>query len=146
MRAFLFVLLLSGCTASAGIGGHWASVGPHPHVTFAVKASVGPVELFHSPLSNARPVTDMTALTVSHGPTFGPVQIAPLVGMYAGRAWGACDENGYHCEHTWVTGLTLGAGLTYRHGPFRADLQYRAYDGDSPISGGLVFTTGLEIK
>ena len=142
-RPTLFVLLLSGCSAS--IGGHWADVGPHPHVTFAVRTSVGPVELFHTPLSNATPVTDMTALTITYGPTFGPVQISPIIGMYAGRAWGACDEHGYNCEHTWGSGLTLGAGLTYRHRPFRADLQYRAYD-DGPISGGLVFTTGVEFR
>lgn len=131
--------LLTGCS----VGGHYTPEGPHPHVNVAGAVHVGPVELLHTSASNAKPVTDLTALTVNTGPTFGNWQLLGGVGWQFSRMWGACDAQGYNCEKTWADGFTAAFGVTYRESGFRADLRLFSYD-NSPVGADVSLPYNLE--
>lgn len=133
------LFMLAGCSA----GGHLSTPGPHPHITVAGSLHHGPVELLHSPVSNAKPVTDLTVLTLNVGPTLGPITLTGGLGWQVSRAWGACDAEGFNCEKLWTNGYTLAAGATYRHKPFRIDFRAFSYD-NSPV--GAQSTLPLDIE
>ena len=135
---FLTTIVLSGCS----MGGHYVPEGPHPHISYVGALHVGPVELLHTPVTNARPVTDLTALTISAGPHIGPVQLTGGIGWQVSRMWGACDSNGYNCAMTWSNGYVLAAGATYRLNHLRADVRVLQYEG-STVNGAIIFLLGV---
>ena len=137
MRALL-LLLLAGCSLS--VGGLDMATGSHPHVNFAVKGTVGPVEMLHAPTTQ-RGVNDL--YTAGLYPAFGTgVKITGGAGWAWWREWGDCTNNGYDCEHTWYDGLTAGAGIVYTFGHARLDLRYQHF-WEAPFEHGLLFTIGV---
>jgi len=76
------------------------------------------------------------------GPTFGPVKLTAGLGWQVSRAWGVCDSEGFNCAFKWMNGWTAAVGLTYRDGPFRADLRGFSFN-DSPV-GTSDLLPGLE--
>ncbi len=138
-RPFLLLLVLSGCS----VGGHYSPEGPHPHIAVAGALHVGPIELLHSPVSNAKPVTDLTVVTANIGKYIGPIRVTAGAGWQLGRSWGACDATGHNCDMTWTNGWVAAAGVTYRYGRFRADLRGFSYD-NSPVGARTNLPLGLE--
>ena len=125
----LLVLILSGCS----IGGQWSPEGPHPHISPAGAIHVGPIEVLHSPVTNAKPVTDLTVATVTVGWTVGPVYLSAGPGWQVSRVWdGPCDSTGNSCQKSWFNGWAVVVGITYHYGRFRADLRGFSYD-NSPV-------------
>ncbi len=139
----LATLVLMGCS-SVSMGALYTNKGPHPHIVAAaaMRAADDLVEVIHSPVSNAFPVTDLTIGNVNIGPTFGAIQPTVGIGWQASRMWGACNSEGLECEHLWVTGYAISAGLTYRADPFRIDLKAFVLD-NSPVYGR--FPLGVEM-
>ncbi len=140
----LFVLASAGCS----IGPIYSRAdapggGPHPHVSAAGAIHIGYFEVLHAPVTNARPATDITVLT-GNIPlvAVGPVSVSVGAGWQVSRAWGACDSSGFNCAKIWTDGWTAAVGLTYRDGPFRADLRGLSFD-NSPV-GTSDLLPGLE--
>ena len=105
---------------------------------------VGPVELLHSPVSNAKPVTDLTVVTVNAGPTLGPVKLTAGLGWQISRMWdGPCDVEGFNCQKSYADGWVAVVGVTYRYGIFRADLRGFSYD-NSPVGARTNLPLNLE--
>lgn len=142
--SLLSVYFFAGCAAgpvysrSEAPGG-----GPHPHVSVAGAVHAGPFELLHAPVSNAKPATDITALT-GNIPivAIGPVSASVGVGWQLSRAWGACDSEGFNCAKNWTNGWTAAVGLTYHNGIFRADL--RGFSFNDSAVGTSDLLPGLE--
>ena len=143
IRAFvlLAVLALMGCSIS--VGGICEPEGPHPHVNAAVAVRAGPVEVLHATVANARPITDLTVLTLNKGIHLGPLEPSIGVGWQVGRTWGACDSTGHACKHTYPNGYALAAGLTYRQAPLRVDLKAFSFD-NSPVGARTSLPLGIE--
>ena len=115
--------------------------GAHPHVNFAAKATVGPVEALHAPTTQKKPATDLYAIGVY--PAIGKdVKVTAGVGWAWWRAWGTCDQAGYNCNHIWSDGATAGLGLVYEFGHARLDLRYQ-YFWEAPFNDALLFTIGV---
>lgn len=138
----LLVFLLASCSAGGALSRTDApGGGPHPYVSAAGAVHVGPVELLHSPVSN--PAVDITVATLSIPiVAFGPVCVSAGAGWQVSRAWGFCDAEGFNCAKNWTNGWTAVVGLTYREGPFRADLRGFSFD-NSPV-GTSDLLPGLE--
>ena len=117
------------------------ATGSHPQVNFAVKGTVGPVEMLHAPTTQRNPVTDL--YTVGVYPAIGTGVRATIGAGWAWfRDWGACDETGHNCAHDWTDGLTAGAGLTYELGHARLDVRGQVFT-DAPYDAALLFTMGV---
>ncbi len=145
MRTLILLLavLLSGCSVGAQYSRSSApGGGPHPHVSAAGALHIGPVEVLHTPVSNAKSATDLTVITINKGVSVGGISLTAGLGWQFSRAWGACDAEGFNCAFTWTNGWTAAAGLTYRDGPFRADLRAFSFD-NSPV-GTSDLLPGLE--
>lgn len=136
-----FVLLSLLALASCSTGGFYTNEGPHPHINVAGEARVGPVSILHTPVSNARPVTDLTVTTLNKGIQLGPLEPSIGLGWQIGRSWGACDATGHACEKTYTNGYVLSVGLTYHDSPLRIDLRVLSFD-NSPVHGD--FPLGIE--
>jgi len=141
---WILTLTLLGCSVSTG-GYYIGHQGPHPHVNVAVAARLGPLEVLHAPLSNARPVSDLTHILLSFGPTLGRWRPTVGAGWAWFRSWGACDSTGYNCAHDWTDAFTVGAGLTYRIAPARIDGALHCYDGAAPVSCGGTLMLGIDL-
>ena len=135
------VLILTGCGLS--IGEIYTPEGPHPQINVAVEGRIGPVAIFHAPVSNADPVTDLTVITVNKGVNVGSFQPNVGAGWQLSRLWGTCDSTGHACKHTYINGYALSAGLTYRASPLRIDLRALAYD-NSPVGARTNLPLGAE--
>jgi len=145
--ALLACFVLGACS----VGGFYTNEGPHPHVNVAVAGRIGPIEILHTPVSNARPVTDLTIATVNTGIQLGPLKPSLGLGWQVGRSWGACDSTGHACKKTYTDGYALSAGLTYHASPLRIDLRALSFD-NSPVHGdfplgieALVFLIGFDL-
>lgn len=139
------ILALLTCFAlgACSLGTHYTSEGPHPHMNVAGSVHVGPIEILHTPVSNADPVTDLTVVTLNAGVRLGPLQPIIGVGWQLGRSWGACDSDGFNCEKNWTNGYVLSAGLTYRASPLRIDLRAFSYD-NSPVGANVNLPLDIE--
>ena len=132
----LLTLLLVGCSLSTG--GLYMGTGSHPHVTFAVKGTVGPLEVLHAPTTQ-KGANDLYSAGLY--PNFGRDVKASLG---AGWAWWRdwdCTKDAYNCSHNWTDGLTAGAGLTYESGHARIDVRYQLFT-NAPFDSALLFTIG----
>ena len=140
MKRLLLLLCLTGCVS---IGAVDTNEGPHPHIVVAGVAHAGPAEIIHAPVSNAKPVTDITVGTLNVGPTFGPVRPTLGAGWQFSRAWGACDSTGHNCEKTWTNGWVAAVGLTFFARPFRADFRALTFD-NSAVGARSDFPLGIK--
>ena len=106
----VLVLLLFGCTGS--LGGLYSGTGSHPHMTFLVKGSLGPVEALHAPTTQ-KGANDLYAIgayqdySIANG-----TKITGGAGWSWWRDWHDCRPDGY-CAHDWTNGLTAGLGLKH---------------------------------
>jgi len=133
------LLLLTGCSFS--MGGLNMGTGSHPHVNFAVKGTVGPVEALHAPTTQKNPVTDLYMLGAY--PSIGSgIKVTLGAGWAWWRTWGACTNNGYDCSHSWYDGPTAGLGLVYTLGHARLDLRYQRF-WEAAFDEALLFTIGV---
>lgn len=141
----LLVFLLTGCAAGGAFSRSDApGGGPHPHVSAVGALHVGPGECLHTPVSNARPVTDLTVCTLNIPiVAFGPVCVSAGAGWQFSRSWGSCDSDGFNCAKNWTNGWTAAAGVTYCDGPFCADLRGFSFN-NSPV-GTSDLLPGLEM-
>ena len=69
----LALFALMGCGAS--LGGLNSLDGPHPHIVAAGEIRAGPISLLHSPVSNAKPVTDLTVISLTKGLNVGDMSL-----------------------------------------------------------------------
>jgi hypothetical protein len=140
MKLLPLLLLLAACSLS--MGGLNMGTGSHPHVNFAVKGTLGPVEVLHAPTTQKDPVTDL--YTAGIYPAFGTgVKITGGVGWAWWHEWtGPCDENGHNCAKTWTDGATAGLGVVYTFGHARIDLRYQRF-WEAPFNEALLFTIGV---
>lgn len=144
------LFFLTGCVS---IGGLYTPEGPHPRAVVAGVVHAGPAEIIHAPVSNAKPITDITVGTLNVGPIFGSVRPTLGVGWQFSQAWGVCDAQGQNCEKTWTNGWVAAAGLTYYARPFRADFRALVFDNsavgartDLPLGvEALVLMFGLDL-
>ncbi len=135
----VLALVLSACS----VGAHYTPEGPHPRIVVAGALHVGPVEVLHTPVSNAKPVTDLTVATANIGKRIGPVDLSIGAGWQVSRMWGACDTTGHACDMTWTDGWVAAAGATYQYDRFRVDLRGFSYD-NSPVGARGNLPLGLE--
>ena len=141
MRLLPLLFMLVGCSISAG--GIYEPEGPHPQVNVAVAIQAGPVEVLHAPVSNAKPVTDLTVITLNKGLNVGSFSLSTGAGWQLSRMWGACDAEGFNCEMAYSNGYALSAGLTYQQTPLRVDLKAFSFD-NSPVGARTSLPLGIE--
>ncbi len=139
IAALLSCLALGACS----LGTHYTPEGPHPRMTVAGAIHAGPIEILHTPVSNAKPITDLTVATINIGPMLGPITPSIGAGWQLGRSWGACDATGHACKKSWTNGYAVAAGLTYRASPLRIDFRAFAYD-NSPVGARTNLPLGIE--
>lgn len=145
--AALLAFLLSACSASAG--GYYVGTGPHPHISFAVKGTVGPdivhVEGLHAPTTQ-RGVVDLYRLGVKAGPRFGFFQPTFDVAWARWGRWGWCQPPDHMiCEKHWSDSFSTGFGTVLRDGPFRLDLTWhRNWQGH--FDNAILITAGYTLK
>lgn len=139
--SLVVLLFVAGCS----LGGSGTFSGPHPQVSWATAAHVGPVEVTHAAISNSRPVTDLTGVAIRLGPTFGQVQPTVGLGWQVGREWtGPCNSAGHQCKKVWRNGPLASIGVTYRSHPFRADASLFLYER-AAVDRALVVLFGFDL-
>ena len=115
------------------------TTGAHPHVSFTVKGTVGPVEAMHVPTTQ-RGINDL--YTVGVYPVIGSGIKATIGAGWAWwRDWGACTD-GHNCEHDWTDGPTAGAGIVYELDHARVDVRGQVF-ANAPVDAALLFTIGV---
>ena len=147
--AFIFVMILlslTGCSISTG--GFYTPEGPHPQINAVVAIHADlpaymSAEILHTPVSNAKPVTDLTVISVTKGVNVGDMSLNAGLGWQVSRLWGACDPEGFNCEMAWANGYAVSAGLTYRATPLRVDLRAYSFD-NSPVGARTSLPLGIE--
>ena len=138
MKLLPLLVLLAACSLS--VGGLNMGTGSHPHVNFAVKGTLGPVEALHAPTTQ-RGVNDLYMLGAY--PSIGKdIKVSFGAGWAWWRECGACNQNGYECNHMWYDGASAGLGLVYEFGHARLDLRYQRF-WEAPFDEALLFTIGV---
>lgn len=122
-------------------GGYYTGSGPHPHVSFNVQANLGPIEAFHTPLTQTGDVTDLYGVGLSFRLPDAAVSPTLSIGNSWAGEWGTCDPSGYICDKEWTTDIYYSAGISFVKGLFRGDLKWTFVD---PMNG-LVFLMGVSI-